>query len=277
MRTSSSYSPDERKVEAIEYQETPEEEAQKVITVGDPSDVELEALKRTYDGLPLFKTVVSKNTFIYTVLTKNMDDEIIETQQRAAQRMTPQQIEQLYRERVIQKCVLWPREFSISMLNRMSAGVEYALYAKIMNASGMNDPIYGDDVLIDIETMEPPNEETINKIKADERHIRLGLVYRKINAVSINAIGDADTKAVGHFIYTALERLTYNNLMAQQANSVDPVDLDAKILQYGVVFPRDFDWDSRPAGWARIIAQGILELSGFVPTTAGTIEDEQLV
>jgi hypothetical protein len=274
IRTTAAFTPEERKVEPRSIEDMyPAEDFPAVISVNPPSELELEALKKTYVSWPLFKTVVAKNTFIYTILTKGMDDEVIDVQQRVANRYTPQQMETLYREKVLQRCVLWPRDFKTSMLQQMPAGVEYALYTKIMNASGMNDPIYGDEALVKIAEMAAPDEETITKLKGDPRYQRLGLVYRKLNAVIVGEGGAPTTIPVGHFIYTAIERFTFNNVIQKLDQS--PIEMDNKLLQHGLVWPKDFNWDETPAGWSRIIAQGIMEASGFAPQM-GMVEDEQL-
>ena len=280
-KSSAAYSAEEKA--SVETRKPLEEkEYPTSVTIGEPSDIELIALKETYEGFPLFKTTISKSTFIYTLLTKSVDDSIVERQAKMAASRTPQQLDSYYREEVITSCVLWPTDFNTIILQQLPAGVEYSLFNKIMAASGMNEPATGDESIVVPKPTPEPTPEDISRFKADPRYQRLGLQYRKINTTIFDG-GMPSYLPVGHFIYTAIERLPYNQAMTtiMQNPSVSAVEADnilmEKILKIGVVFPKEFDWDAAPAGWARLIYQGIMVLSGFSGTLGVEIEDEQLV
>jgi hypothetical protein len=250
----------------------PEDDPRLTVTVIDPpTEDEEAALKEAYGNRPLYKAVIAKrNHFVYTILTKNMEESIRDAQFRAAPRLDPQRLDAMYRERVLQGCTVWPRDFTITKLQQMPAGVEYSLFNKIMGASGMTDPETLDVTLTTMIDTPGPTEDDITQLKTDPRLQRLGLVHRTIMATETDERGIPVAKPVFHVVYTAIERLVFSKIQA--ASSME-TDLNDEYLKVGVVWPKDVNWDAMPAGWAQLVANGILELSGF---TMGAAEDEEL-
>jgi hypothetical protein len=64
------------------------------------------------------------------------------------------------------------------------------------------------------------------------------------------------------------------NLVRQKAT--DELEMQAQILKWGVAWPKDYDWDAAPAGWAQTIFDGIMEQSGFSRGSLPSIEDKIL-
>ncbi len=251
---------------------SPEDDPRLMVEVVDPpTPEEEEALKEAYGNRPLYKAVIAKrNHFVYTILTKNMEESIREAQFKAATRLDPQRLDAMYRERVLQGCVVWPRDFTITKLQQMPAGVEYSLFNRIMAASGMSDQDTLDVTLTKMIETPGPTEEDLAKLQEDPRLQRLGLVHRTILATETDERGIPVSRPVFHVIYTAIERLTFAKI---QAGATMETDVNDEYLKVGVVWPADVNWDAMPAGWAQVVANGILELSGFA---VGTVEDEEL-
>ena len=272
IRTSAAYASDERPESEDLRPET--DERPKVSTVPAPTQIEEQALIEATAGIPTFKTTIVKDTFIYTVLTKEADDRIAMTMEKEARTIQKRELlDQRYRERVLMSCVLWPISFTSQLLAQLPAGVEYTLFSKIMAASGMAEPIYGDTRLTAYKEPVTPSAEEIERLRADPRLSRLGLVHRQIKELLVDEDGNSSLQTAAHFIYTAIERGAYGKIVSEAESS--PTAADELILKFGVVWPTNFDWDLSPAGWARLIAQGILDLSGFSPNP-GTTEDIQL-
>lgn len=249
-----------------------EEDPRLIVTVVDPPTPEEEqALKETYGNRPLYKAVVAKrNHFVYTILTKNMEESIREAQFKAATRLDPQRLDAMYRERVLQGCIVWPRDFSITKLQQMPAGVEYSLFNRIMAASGMSDQDTMDVTLTKMIEAPEPTKEDIDKLRADSRLQRLGLIHRTILVTETDERGIPTSRPVFHVIYTAIERLVFAKI---QAAATMDTDVNDEYLRVGVVWPTEVNWDAMPAGWAQVVSNGILEQSGFA---VGTVEDEEL-
>lgn len=202
--------------------------------------------------------------FIHTWITVAQQLEWNEKYLQAAQK-NPASAEHFLNTRILESCVLWPKGFSPSNIQEMAkypAGVIQGLVTAILQRSGIGVPALPELLVTQPAEPELPSDEEFAELEASNR---FGVFAKPFFVGSYNEeIDGYDAVQTRYYLYTLVDEKTWREA---QGKNDEQAAVDV-IVNTCVVWPKQIDWMSEPAGYKDAMYTAIMSMTGFQPDTA---------